>query len=56
MVYFSNKKQYNIKANFHKEEVNMATIKKEVVTKEYYEELQAQYRDLIDVLRPQVLE
>ena len=34
----------------------MATIKKEVVTKEYYEELQAQYRRLIDVERPQVLE
>lgn len=34
----------------------MATIKKEVVTKEYYEELQAQYRHLIDVERPQVLE
>jgi len=34
----------------------MATIKKEVVTKEYYEELQATYRHLIDVERPQVLE
>ena len=34
----------------------MATIKKEVVTKEYYEELQARYRHLIDVERPQVLE
>ena len=34
----------------------MATIKKEVVTKEYYEELQAQYRRLIDVERQQVLE
>ena len=34
----------------------MATIKKEVVTKEYYEELQAKYRRLIDVERPQVLE
>lgn len=34
----------------------MANIKKEVVTKEYYDELKAQYRELIDVLRPQVLE
>ena len=34
----------------------MANIKKEVVTKEYYEQLQAQYRHLIDVERPQVLE
>ena len=34
----------------------MATIKKEVVTKEYFEELQIQYRHLIDVERPQVLE
>ena len=34
----------------------MATIKKEVVTKEYFEELQATYRHLIDVERPQVLE
>ena len=34
----------------------MAPIKKEVVTKEYYEQLQAQYRHLIDVERPQVLE
>lgn len=34
----------------------MATIKKEVVTKEYYEELQAQYRHLLDVERPLVLE
>jgi len=34
----------------------MAAIKKEVVTKEYYEELQSQYRKLIDVERPQVLE
>ncbi len=34
----------------------MANIKKEVVTKEYFEQLQAQYRHLIDVERPQVLE
>ena len=34
----------------------MATIKKEVVTKEYFEELQQTYRHLIDVERPQVLE
>ena len=34
----------------------MANIRKEVVTKEYYEQLQAQYRHLIDVERPQVLE
>ena len=34
----------------------MASVKKQVVTKEYYEELQAQYRQLIDVERPQVLE
>ena len=34
----------------------MAAIKKEVVTKEYYEELQSQYGKLIDVERPQVLE
>ena len=34
----------------------MATIKKELVTKEYFEELQATYRHLIDVERPQVLE
>lgn len=34
----------------------MANVKKEVVTQEYYNELQAQYRNLIDVLRPQVLE
>ena len=34
----------------------MANIKKEVVTKEYYDELKARYRELIDVLRPQVLE
>ena len=30
--------------------------KKEVVTKEYYDELQAQYRHLLDVERPQVLQ
>ena len=34
----------------------MAQVKKEVVTKEYFEELQAKYRRLIDVERPQVLE
>ena len=34
----------------------MANIKKEVVTREYFEQLQAQYRHLIDVERPQVLE
>lgn len=34
----------------------MAEIKKEVVTKEYYEELQNEYRHLIDVERPQVIE
>lgn len=34
----------------------MANIKKEVVTKEYYEELQAEYRRLLDVERPQVIE
>ena len=34
----------------------MAQIKKEVVTKEYFEELQAKYRHLIDIDRPQVLE
>ena len=34
----------------------MAQVKKEVVTKEYFEELQAKYRHLIDVERPQVLE
>ena len=34
----------------------MAQIKKEVVTKEYYEELRAEYRRLLDVERPQVLE
>ena len=34
----------------------MANIKKQVVTKEYFEELQAKYRRLIDVERPQVLE
>lgn len=34
----------------------MAQIKKEVVTKEYFEELQVKYRRLIDIERPQVLE
>ena len=34
----------------------MAQVKKEVVTKEYFEELQVKYRHLIDVERPQVLE
>ena len=34
----------------------MANIKKQVVTKEYFEELQAEYRRLLDVERPQVLE
>lgn len=34
----------------------MAEIKKEVVTKEYFEELQNEYRHLIDVERPQVIE
>ncbi len=34
----------------------MADIKKEVVTKEYYAQLQAEYRHLIDVERPQVIE
>lgn len=34
----------------------MAQVKKEVVTKEYYEELVAEYRRLLDVERPQVLE
>ena len=43
-------------ADFQKERKIMATIKKEVVTKEYYEELQAQYRRLIDAERPQLLE
>lgn len=34
----------------------MANVKKEVVTKEYYDELVAQYRHLLDIDRPQVLE
>lgn len=34
----------------------MAIVKKEVVTKEYYDQLQAEYRHLIDVERPLVLE
>ena len=34
----------------------MVQSKKEVVTQEYYDELQAEYRRLIDVERPQVLE
>lgn len=34
----------------------MANIKKEVVTQEYYDQLNAQYRHLLDVERPQVLQ
>ncbi len=34
----------------------MANAKKEIVTKEYYDELNARYRHLLDVERPQVLE
>lgn len=34
----------------------MATIKKSLVTKEYYDQLQSEYRRLIDVERPAVLE
>ena len=55
-VSFLKEKQYNIIANFHKGEKNMAQVKKEVVTKQDYEELVAEYRRLLDVERPQVLE
>lgn len=34
----------------------MANVKKELVTKEYYDQLQAEYKNLIEVERPQVQE
>ncbi len=56
MFIFKEKNSIIINELSKKGENTMANIKKEVVTKEYYEELQAQYRHLLDVERPQVLE